>query len=91
MKTEQIMKCGFCGKEFVTTTPSKRYCCIACKNAYWHMRSKEHQKDEKHKAKKAMLSIEKMVEIASRMSKERGRNVSYGEVQTMIYAGRLTL
>lgn len=91
MKVEQIMKCGFCGKEFVTTTPSKKYCCIACKNAYWHMRSKEHQKDEKPKVKKAMLSIEKMVEIASRMSKERGRSVSYGEVQTMIYTGSLVV
>ena len=87
MKVEQIMKCGFCGKEFVTTTPSKRYCCIACKNAYWHMRSKEYPKENAPKVKKAMLTIEKMVEIASQMSKERGRSVSYGEVQTMIYTG----
>lgn len=87
MKVEQIMKCGFCGKEFVTTTPSKRYCCIACKNAYWHMRSKECPKENAPKVKKAMLTIEKMVEIASQMSKERGRSVSYGDVQTMIYTG----
>lgn len=87
MKVEQIMKCGFCGKEFVTTTPSKRYCCIACKNAYWHMRSKERTKDNKPKVKKAMLTIEKIVEIASRISKECGRSVSYGDVQTMIYTG----
>lgn len=65
MKTEQIMKCGFCGNEFATTTPSKRYCCIACKNAYWHMRSKERTKDKRPKTKEAMLTIEKMVEIAA--------------------------
>jgi hypothetical protein len=51
------------------------------------MRSKERTKDNKPKVKKAMLTIEKIVEIASRMSKECGRSVSYGDVQTMIYTG----
>ena len=35
------------------------------------------------------LTIDDMIAIAKKLSKERGRYVSYGEVQTMIETGKL--
>ena len=46
------------------------------------------QQKEKHQPS-PKLTVEEMVEIACKLSKERGRYVSYGDVQQMILTGKL--
>lgn len=89
MAKERTVKCGWCGEEFATMNNRRKYCCDECKNAAGHMKSRERERKKKPKLKKAKVTIEDIVEIANRMSKEQGRIVHYGEVQAMIYTGRL--
>ena len=84
MAKERTVKCGWGGEEFATMNNRRKYCCDECKNAAGHMKSRERERKKKPK-----LTIEDIVEIANRMSKEQGRIVHYGEVQAMIYTGRL--
>ena len=92
MATE--MYCGWCGELFVKKG-NQNYCCKE------HSRLAKNQKvtlrnlkldNVKEKPRKApRLSIEDMVAISLKLSKERGRVVHYGEAQRELITGKLKI
>lgn len=91
---ENETACGWCGEWFVKHHHKQLYCCKECsKLAERHSKqmSKIKMREQKNKEKqeKHGLSIQNMLDIMDSLSQERGRVVQYGEVQSMLYTGKL--
>ena len=85
--------CGWCGEWFVKRG-NKKYCCKECSelagkqvNKLYYM--KKHGK--KNAKVTSNLSMQEMINLMDKLSKERGRVVQYGELQSMIYNGEIKL
>lgn len=93
---ETVMEfCAFCGEEFEKTNHNQRYCCEECNKTAENQRRRQRDRQRRRIAQKSAKlganfpSIEDMVDIMLRLSKERGRVVQYGEVQRLLLTGRL--
>ena len=85
--------CGWCGEWFVKQHNNQCYCSKECR------RLAEKQKERLRYRKKASakrtthgvpsISIYGMVDLMMKMEKEQGKVVSYGDIQTMLYTGKL--
>ena len=83
----KVINCGLCGKEFVRKSARHLYCSYECRMKADKLR-KERRKAEKS-AKIPAVTLGMMVEAVDRLSKERGRYVSYGQVQKELTIGKL--
>ena len=89
--------CAFCGDDFEKTNHNQRYCCDECRRTAEKQRKRQRDKQRRMEAKRSIKlgakfpSIEDMVDISLKLSKERGHVVSYGEVQRLLITGRLKL
>lgn len=87
--------CAFCGDDFEKTNHNQRYCCDECQKTAEKQRKRQRERQRRSEAKKSIKlgakfpSIEDMVDIMMKLSKERGRVVQYGEVQRLLLTGRL--
>lgn len=85
--------CGWCGEWFVKQHHNQCYCSKECG------RLADKEKDRLRRRKKAnketktqgipSLSIHDMVDLMMKTEKEQGKVVSYGDIQTMLYTGKL--
>lgn len=89
---EKTRNCLWCGNEFVATHFNKQYCDVECRD----MAEKERKKREyearaawKINRKEPDVTIDMMVDAMARLSKERGKYVSYGQVQKELLTGKL--
>lgn len=84
--------CGWCGEWFVKKG-NKSYCCEECaKLAKKQARKRRKIKKRNQKKKEQVaqgLSITGVVDLMMKLSKESGKVVQYGDVQTMEYTGKL--
>ena len=87
--------CKWCGELFFKRGNQ----CYCCKE---HSRLAANQKAKlkaRMKSKKAKwnsdrvpnVSLHGMLDLMERLSSEKGRTVQYGEVQSMLYTGKLTI
>ena len=86
---EKIGKCKVCGCEFVKKGGNHLICSEECKKKQW--RDKYNAEKERTIVKKPAdkTSIYDMVEIAMKLSKERGKIVNYGDLQAEIITGKI--
>ena len=88
-----IESCGWCGEQF-EKRGNKRYCCDECsklgKKQAHRLYCTKKRKDKNTKAA-SNLSMQEMIDLMDKLSKERGRVVQYGELQSMIYNGEIKL
>ena len=82
---DKIAKCRYCGKEFVKNVKIHRFCSDVCRRRAYN----EKPKAEEPKVTKVKVSMEQMLDAMFRLSEKKGRNVQYGEVQSLLIAGKL--
>ena len=90
--------CWICGEWFVKRG-NQRYCCEECRKIAEKQREKEADRRYRESVKrkktesidKSGLSMDDMLDLMARLSKERGRIVQYGEVQQEILTGKLNV
>jgi hypothetical protein len=84
--------CGWCGEWYVKHG-NQNYCSKECSRLAEKQREKlknlKRRSTKKIAQSKPSLSIQDMVDLMLKLSKERGRVVQYGEVQKMILTGSL--
>ena len=79
--------CRCCGKEFLARDYRNKYCSTECRGTgYIHK-----QKKKENIPTRVSVTIDDVVAESIRLSKERGRYVSYGDVQKELLTGKLTL
>lgn len=85
----KIRYCKWCGKEFVPKHFNEAYCSCDCRyqGQLENARIKKLKKDME--CKQPDVTNDMMVDATERLSKERGRYVSYGEVQKELDMGKL--
>lgn len=83
--------CKMCGKEFTVRYRNHKYCCSECRMSYSNRRKKEIRKGVYKNITKPSVTMDRIRELMAQLSKEQGRVVQYGEVQSMIVTGRLKL
>ena len=90
--------CKICGELFAKRNNHQKYCCDKCKKEAERRRLKERYfdvvKPQKKKERKVIapsITIDGMVALMLKLSKERGRVVQYGEVQAELITGKLKL
>ena len=88
--------CRFCGEWFTKKNYNQRYCCEKCQQEARKRRDRNRQKivrkaKQNKKVCTASISIDSMVDIMLKLSKEYGRIVQYGEVQRLLLTGKLKL
>lgn len=88
--------CAFCGEWFNKSHHNQRYCCDKCKKEADRRRYKKRyfddiksQKKNEKKAAPPSITIDGMVALMMKLSKERGYVVQYGEVQQELFLGKL--
>ena len=88
--------CRICGEWFTRTQHNRIYCCDKCKREAEKRRLKKRYfdvvKPQKKKEKKVYtpsITIDGMVALMLKLSKERGRVVQYGELQRELLTGKL--
>lgn len=91
---EKTRSCLWCGNEFIATHFNRQYCDCTCRD----MAEKERKRREarnraawKINRKQPDVTIDDLVAESIRLSKERGRFVSYGQVQKELLTGKLNL
>ena len=83
--------CAWCGTWF-EKRGSQKYCCEECSLlAEKEQKKREYRKKTLAKTKAPSVSIEQIVDLMLRLSKERGYVVQYGEVQRELLTGKLKL
>ena len=86
--------CKWCGEWFIKKTHNQKYCSKACS------RMAEKHLDKQRAAKRRMLkkcepvktsaiTLDGMVALMLKLSKERGYTVQYGELQRELITGKL--
>ena len=81
--------CARCGEWFVRKG-NQEYCCKECSDlAKKEAERKRKQKKRQKKNGAKYPSIDDMVRMAMELSKESGKLVQYGDVQKMLYTGKL--
>ena len=83
--------CKMCGKEFTVRYRNHKYCCYECRMSYSRRRQKEIRKGVYKDIAKPSVTMDRMLELMAKLSKEQERVVQYGEVQEMLLTGRLKL
>lgn len=73
--------CKMCGKEFTVRYRNHKYCCYECRMSYSNRRKKEIRKGVYKNITKPSVTMDRMLELIEKLSKEQGRVVQYGEVQ----------
>ena len=91
---ENEIACGWCGEWFVKEHHNQCYCSKQCRRYADKQKAMLREKKKSAQQKKAKqsipnLSMYEMIELMEKLSKERGRTMQYGELQTMIYKGEL--
>ena len=83
--------CDICGAEFTTNHKLKRYCSKECSKEAERIRKRKWKPKNKCAAseQKVSVTIDQMIEIALKLSKEQGRIIQYGDVQSMLLTGKL--
>ena len=88
--------CKICGEWFTKKNHNQKYCCDKCKKEAERRRLKRRYfdvvKPQKKKEKKVTppsITIDGMVALMLKLSKERGYTVQYGEVQQELLLGKL--
>ena len=81
--------CKMCGKEFTVRYRNHKYCCFECRMSYSNRRKKEIRKGVYKTITKPSVTMDRMLELMAKLSKEQGRVVQYGEVQKMLMTGRI--
>lgn len=86
--------CKICGKWFTKKRHNQKYCCDKCK-AEAEKRRKQRlyfntvKPQKREKCAPPSITIEGMVDIMLKLSKERGYIVQYGEVQRLLLTGKI--
>lgn len=83
--------CKMCGKEFTVRYRNHKYCCCECRRSYSRQRRKEIRNGVYKDVTKPSVSMDRMLDLMAKLSKEQGRVVQYGEVQEMLLTGRMKL
>lgn len=81
----RIAYCRFCSDEFEMVNSHHFYCSRECRRLDLKRKSK------KETQKSNYPSVEDVVSVMLKLSKERGRTVQYGEVQTELISGKLKI
>ena len=83
--------CKMCGQEFTVRYQNHKYCCYECRMSYSNWRKKEIRKGVYKNITKTSVTMDRILELMDKLSKEQGRVVQYGEVQKMLLTGRIKL
>ena len=87
--------CALCGEWFVKEGKNynQKYCSSQCvrkaKNEAANIWKRRQSMREKVSVTQPKMTIQAVMEIADNLSTQYGRVVSYGEVQSMLYAGKI--
>lgn len=88
-----LANCKVCGVEFEACHKHHYYCSSQCgrkaKNEAANIRNRRLRMREKVSVTQPKMTIQAVMDIADNLSKQYGRVVSYGEVQSMLYAGKI--
>lgn len=88
-----LANCKVCGAEFEACHKHHYYCSSQCgrkaKNEAANIRNRRLRMRDKVSVTQPKMTIQAVMEIADNLSKQYGRIVSYGEVQSMLYAGKI--
>lgn len=88
------IECGWCGELF-EKKGNQTYCCKEhsrlAKNQRVTLRNLKLAKAKEKQQKTPSLSIEDMIKISLKLSKERGCVVQYGDVQRELMTGKLKI
>ena len=85
----KIRYCRWCSKEFVPKHFNMVYCSCDCRYQGQLERVKSKKQEKNIELKQPNVTMEMMVDAMARLSKERGRYVSYGDVQKELDYGKL--
>ena len=99
MRESSIMEsCKWCG-EWFAKRGNQKYCCAECRrlserqqariNARKMREEKRVKKKNNDLREKPKITLDTMVDLMLKLSKEKGRTVQYGEVQRLLLTDRL--